>query len=280
MVRIAAIGDNDVDCYLSTGQMYPGGNCLNVAVMAQRLGADAAYIGAVSDDAAGRLIQEVLAHEKVSSEHLRIEEGMTAYCVIDHKDSDRIFVTYDLGVSHFTPSQADIDYLEQFDAAHIGHTSGLDEYVSEFANKTKISYDFSTRATDALIAKMAPFIWLATVSAGDLDEAETKDIMDKIQHHGAEWVMATRGSEGAWLRHGDKTWSVKPVQVEAVDTLGAGDTMITRVLIGLLKGEDPQFTLTEAAFAAAQTCAYYGAIGHGKVIDIPVSLADIKPVIA
>ena len=276
MVRIAAIGDNDVDCYLSTGQMYPGGNCLNVAVMAQRLGADAAYIGAVSNDAAGRLIQEVLAQEKVSSERLRIEEGMTAYCVIDHKDSDRIFVTYDLGVSHFTPSHADIEYLAQFDAAHIGHTSGLDQYVPEFAGKTKISYDFSTRATDTLIEKMAPFIWLATVSAGDLNEDQAKELMDKIQSHGAKWIMATRGSEGALLRHGDTIWQVKPVEVKAVDTLGAGDTMITRLLIGLLTGEDPQLTLKEAAFAAAQTCTYYGAIGHGTPIDIPVSLTDIQ----
>lgn len=280
MVRIAAIGDNDVDCYLSTGQMYPGGNCLNVAVLARRLGAETAYIGAVADDPAGRLMQEVLKYENVLSDRLHIVEGMTAYCIIEHKDSDRIFVTNDLGVSHFTPSEADVNYLENFDSAHVGHTSGLDKYVPLFAEKTLISYDFSTCATDALIEKMSPFLWFATVSAGDLAEDEALRMMNKIKQHGAKWVMATRGSHGALLCHGEKLWQVKPVQVDAVDTLGAGDTMIARVLIGLLKNEDPQLALTAAAFSAAQTCTYFGAIGHGKPIDLSVSLDDIKLAIA
>lgn len=272
MVRIAAIGDNDVDCYLSTGQMYPGGNCLNVAVMAARLGAQAAYIGAVGKDAAGALMQETLKLENVSTERLRIEDGKTAYCIIDHKNADRIFVSYDLGVSHFTPSQQDIDYLAGFEAAHIGHTSGLDQWVPQFAEKTRISYDFSTRATDELIAKMSPHIWLATISAGDMPEEEAALVIEKIQQAGAHWVMATRGSEGAVLHQGTQKWTTKPVKVETVDTLGAGDTMITRVLIGLLRGESPQLAMDEAAKAAAQTCTYYGAVGHGKAIDVPDAL--------
>ena len=39
MVKIAAMGDNVVDCYPARNQMYPGGNCLNVAVQARRFGA-------------------------------------------------------------------------------------------------------------------------------------------------------------------------------------------------------------------------------------------------
>ncbi|WOC15272.1 PfkB family carbohydrate kinase [Pseudochrobactrum sp. MP213Fo] len=276
MVRIAAIGDNDVDCYLSTGQMYPGGNCFNVAIMASRLGAEAAYIGAVGRDAAGALMRDTLVLENVSIERLRIEDGKTAYCIIDHKDSDRIFVSYDLGVSHFTPSEQDIAWLSRFDAAHIGHTSGLDQWMPEFAKKTRISYDFSTRATDELIAAMSPHIWLATVSAGDLQETEAQALINKIQNAGADWVLATRGSQGAVLCHGTQRWEAQPVKVETVDTLGAGDTMITRVLIGLLQGEDPQSAMENAAKAAAETCTYYGAVGHGSKIDVPDALPILE----
>ena len=56
MLRIAAFGDNVVDCYLSMGQMYPGGNCLNVSIFLSRFGAQSAYIGAVGKDKAGEVI--------------------------------------------------------------------------------------------------------------------------------------------------------------------------------------------------------------------------------
>ncbi|KAB2865536.1 MAG: hypothetical protein F9K43_16945 [Bauldia sp.] len=65
MVRIAAFGDNDVDCYLSDGRMYPGGNCFNLSVFARRYGAGTAFVGAVAEDAAGRLMRATLAAEGV-----------------------------------------------------------------------------------------------------------------------------------------------------------------------------------------------------------------------
>ena len=39
MVRIVAVGDNVVDCYMAQGRMFPGGNCLNVSVFARLFGA-------------------------------------------------------------------------------------------------------------------------------------------------------------------------------------------------------------------------------------------------
>ena len=54
--RIATVGDNVVDCYPDLGVMYPGGNTVNVAVHARRLGARAAYLGALGTDTAGRVL--------------------------------------------------------------------------------------------------------------------------------------------------------------------------------------------------------------------------------
>ncbi len=51
-MRLVAVGDNVVDCYPRLGLMFPGGNALGVAVHGRRSGAQAAYVGAVGDDAA------------------------------------------------------------------------------------------------------------------------------------------------------------------------------------------------------------------------------------
>jgi hypothetical protein len=77
MVKIAAVGDNVVDCYVSRGLMYPGGNCLNVSVFASRFGASSAYIGAIGADPAGRLIATALNEEGIDTSRLRVVAGPT-----------------------------------------------------------------------------------------------------------------------------------------------------------------------------------------------------------
>ena len=50
-MRIVGVGDNVLDRYIDQGLMYPGGNAVNVPVLALRFGAEAAaYVGAVGDD--------------------------------------------------------------------------------------------------------------------------------------------------------------------------------------------------------------------------------------
>jgi fructoselysine 6-kinase len=90
---------------------------------------------------------------------------------------------------------------------------------------------------------------------------------------GAAWSLVTRANEGALLV-GEAGIHETPVQpVDAVDTLGAGDTFIAYVLVGLLGQKHPHSILTMAAKAAADTCLVRGAFGHG--IPMAVNLSDM-----
>ena len=62
MIRLLTVGDNVVDCYPDLGTMFPGGNTVNVAVHAQRNGAEAAYLGALGTDAVSTCSCQVLNH--------------------------------------------------------------------------------------------------------------------------------------------------------------------------------------------------------------------------
>ena len=117
MIKIAAMGDNVVDCYISKGTMFPGGNCLNVSVFIRRFGGHSAYIGATGQDAAGKMIETALLNEGVDLTRLRMLDGPTAYCIIGHRDADRVFVRADLGVSMFSPVDDDIAFLKLLRAA-------------------------------------------------------------------------------------------------------------------------------------------------------------------
>jgi fructoselysine 6-kinase len=253
--------------------MYPGGNCLNVAVHARRAGAQTGFVGAVADDAAGRLMRAALRAEGVDTARLRVVPGLTAYCVIGHQGAERLFLAHDLGVSRFAPDAGDLDHAAGFDAAHVGQSSGLDAHLPAIAARTRLSYDFSTRREAEHRAAIVPLCWLAAFSLGDLDE----DAADRIiaSAAGAVWVLATRGSAGATLRGPGGRFDVAAARVAAVDTLGAGDTFIAHTLTGLLAGRDPARVLAAAAAAAAVTCGYHGAIGHGVPIDLPVPLPAV-----
>jgi fructoselysine 6-kinase len=260
--------------------MYPGGNCYNVAVYARRFDTHSAYVGAMADDAAGRLMRGALEQEGVEISRLRTVDGLTAYCIIDHHDGDRVFLSNDFGVSHFTPDAQDIEYLRGFDAAHVSGTCGMDAWLKPFASSTALSYDFSVKRDAEHIRHVAPLCWLASLSAGDLDREQAAELAAMVKAAGARWVLVTRGSAGAILLGDEGLTEVSARPVEAIDTLGAGDTFITRTLVGLLRQETPAQILAAAADAAAQTCTYFGAVGHGMPIDLPVPADRLHPALS
>jgi fructoselysine 6-kinase len=279
MVKIAAMGDNVVDCYVARGEMFPGGNCLNLSVYVRRFGGLAAYVGAIGKDRAGDVILQALFAEGVDVSRLRQVDGPTAYCAIGHRGAERVFRSWDPGVSMFVPAAEDFDYLEAFDAVHIGQSSGLDAYVPEAARRTPLSYDFSTRRDPDHRRSIAPHCFLASISAGDLIEANAQSLSADLLGAGARWVLATRGSLGAVLTGPEGRFDVIAEPVEPVDTLGAGDTFIARTLFGLLNGENPQDVIRAAAHAAARTCLDFGSIGYGAEIDLSGYAECGRPVV-
>lgn len=268
-IRIAGMGDNVVDCYTAAGLMFPGGNTLNVSVFAARAGAESAYFGQVADDRAGVHIARSLEAEGVDCTWLRFAPGDTAHCLIGHdEDGDRVFISFDLGVSRFVPTGDDLAALRTFDTVHVGATSGLDDHVAALAEVTRLSYDFSTHREPQHIASIGSLCHLAIHSGGDLDDDDFEDLIRRSEDSGASWSLITRGTRGAVLSHQGTRWAGMALDAgPTIDTLGAGDSFAARVLVGILRSEDPQALLTAAAKTAAETCARLGAFGHGVPID-------------
>ncbi|TWA26320.1 fructoselysine 6-kinase [Sinorhizobium medicae] len=278
-VRILAFGDNVVDCYRGENLMFPGGNCVNHAVFARRAGAETAYAGAVCDDDAGRLIRDALIKEGVDVASLRIEPGRTAYCVIETQDGDRVFVGANLSVSIIAPSQADLARLPDFDAIHTGRSSHVDAWLPRFAEATKVSYDLATVHDAEHITRVAPHCFLIAFSGGGASREEAVALAQNARVAGARWSLVTRGIEGALLAGEGGVFEAPATPVEAIDTLGAGDTHIANVLVGLLNNRHPETVLKEAAEAAAKTCLTRGAFGHAATMSVDLSnMMDLEEI--
>ena len=82
-MKLLGLGDNVMDAYLFRGELYPGGNAANVAVLAKRAGAEkSGYIGVLATDAAGEHFRTVLQAENVDISRLRRGVGRTAWTTL------------------------------------------------------------------------------------------------------------------------------------------------------------------------------------------------------
>jgi fructoselysine 6-kinase len=63
---------------------------------------------------------------------------------------------------------------------------------------------------------------------------------------------------------------VQAISAKVVDTLGAGDSFIARGIVGLLRGEVPEVLFRVAAYEAARTCGFFGAVGYGTPSTLPL----------
>ena len=78
--------------------------------------------------------------------------------------------------------------------------------------------------------------------------------------HELDAVIVTRGGRGAVVVHGDGIFDVTPpVEVEVVDTVGAGDAFSAVFILGLANGWPTDLTLERAIEFAAAVCTVPGA---------------------
>ncbi len=92
-------------------------------------------------------------------------------------------------------------------------------------------------------------------------DAQPESVRAKLfQRFGTGSLCITLGAEGALLYH-DGGWveqAAFPTQV--ADTVGAGDSFLARLLVGLLHGQSPAKAMQQAARLAAFVASQHGAI--------------------
>lgn len=264
-MRIAAIGDNVIDRYVSHGVGFVGGNCVNVAVFAARAGARSTYVGQVGADPAGEQVRQALADEKVDVQRVHVRTGSTAWCDIEHSCGDRVFVDSDKGVRFFAPDANDLALLADRDLIHTSYCSGMEEYVETFARIAPVSFDFSTRLEEDYLARVAPHLTVAEFSGGHLDDDERERLFERMAGYGVRTILVTRGAHGVELVHDGERYALPALDIDVVDTLGAGDAFIGTFLVGL-SSKEPHGALEDATAVACHTCEKFG--GFGKALPL------------
>jgi len=252
-----------------------GGGPANTVKALSNLGISVAFIGGISSDNYGKLIDEELTSYGVELSLVNRSDLPTALAVVEYGESGSANYTFSLentatfGFGSWLPKG-------EPEVLHIGTLATIVEpgarelwnWASEFS--APILFDPNVRPSvlsDRGKYRRAFERWAKLASIIKLSEEDLKWLgysTDELINLGAELVVLTRGERGLSGITPGKRVDVPGVEVEVVDTIGAGDTVGAVIVEGMLSGEELigdrlQFVLSRAAKAAAITCTRPGA---------------------
>jgi sugar/nucleoside kinase (ribokinase family) len=205
----------------------PGGQAANVAAWAAALGAESRFVGRVGNDAAGALVLGALGERGV--EHRGPVAGRTGVVVSIAAAGDRTMASVRGTAPELSPQDLEAEWFD-CDVLHVSGYSLLREPIASAVDAgagharsfgARVSADVSTwtLVDDAFrdrLAALAPDLVFATERERDaVGELDTR------------WVLK-RGARGLTVDGEDHA----AVDVEVVDTTGAGDALAAGFLVG------------------------------------------------
>lgn len=260
-IRIAAVGDNCIDVYDKTGEAFPGGNPVNVAVYVKRMNGNSSYTGVVGTDDYGKFMIEAIKAKGVDTSHIRIFNGKTAVTHVELKDGDRILGDYEEGVmADFKLRDEDIDFLCSHDLVVTGIWGMIESELHKIKGRgVPVAFDFADKIDHEITHKALPFVDYAFFSCDSKSNDELHEFMKWVKSIGPSIVVVTRGENGSIAYDGNNFTEYGIIKCEVVDSMGAGDSYIAGFLLGLLQGKSIAECMKKGAQSSAETIGYYGA---------------------
>jgi sugar/nucleoside kinase (ribokinase family) len=289
--RVAVIGDIMLDVVVRPdGPLAPtsdtpssirvsrGGSGANVALALRTSGHQVHYIGAVGDDPARHIFQMAMNAAGIALQLRVVEQPTGTVVALVADDGQRMMLT-DRGANAFLDEASVDEFLKQpYDHLHVSGYLLLDSATRHVAEHALLKAQHVGSSTSIDVCSVAPlrevtpevFLGAATSASkifANEEEAlaltsaatagEALESLSSLFHE----VMITLGPRGALASWGDKRYSVDALDVEVVDTTGAGDAATGAYLGARLYGDSPDRSLQLAMEAAATVIGGLGALG-------------------
>ena len=258
--------------------MACGGSAANTIIALAQMGAKTHFDCRVSNDLTGQVFARDLHDSGVNSnlDFKPLPNGHTGKCLVFvTPDADRTMNTF-LGVSgELDVSDVDREAIMRSEYVYIeGYLASADNTrdaaveVRRVAEKHGIKTSLTLSDTNmvklfrdslqAMIGERVDLLFANEEEAMELAATDNLEdaveLFKKISHSFA----ITRGKEGALLFDGLGLIEVAPKQVDAIDTLGAGDMFAGAFLYGLTRGMSFHQAGELAAAASAQIVTQFG----------------------
>ncbi|MCO8125378.1 adenosine kinase [Stieleria sp. TO1_6] len=253
-----------------------GGSAANTIVAIAELGGSAGYIGKVGNDAIGEFFLKDMRDLGVSIQVDPSDLPTGTCAVLITEDAQRTMLTNLAASTTLDPADIDEDKIAASQYVYIegylltGESTKAAAYRAiELAQKHNVKIAF-TASDPFLVNMIRDEIWDLITGPVDLffcNEEEAKSLTGesdplvcavKIHEH-CENVALTLGDKGSIVMHGGESFPIEGVQVDAIDSTGAGDMYAGALLYGITNGMDWRTAGHLASHAAGRVVAQLGA---------------------
>jgi ribokinase len=273
--RVIVVGSVNIDLVVTTNRLpapgetvtggrfarHHGGKGGNQAVAAARLGGRVAFIGAVGDDPFGAEARAALTAEGIDVGGLADLPGAStgvALILVDGDGENLISVASGanaaLTVDHVTTALARHGVADM-DVVLVGHEIPTDVAAAALiagraAGATTILNPAPARGLGRPTLELADVL---TPNGGELEVLKEVGVPDRCAS------LVSLGADGARLEVGGRITSIRAPVVEAIDTVGAGDTLNGALAVGLAEHRDLSDAAQRAVAAASLAVRRAGA---------------------
>ena len=260
--RIAVVGSINADLVVQMPKLpgrgetvssaepawFPGGKGANQAVAAARMGGNVSMFGAVGADEPGQMCLSALKQSGVNVDAVVTVSSptSTALVMVEHSGENQIVVAD--GANQYA----------SFDAAQI---SAADAVLVQFEIPESVIVEVGKAAKGIFCVNAAPVRELST------ELASLIDVLIVNEHEFAQLgepksglVIVTAGAnEVVAFQNGEVVAKSQPPKVEALDTVGAGDTFVGAFVVAYASGKTIPDALDLACAASALSTLKLGA---------------------
>ncbi len=284
--RIPAIFGEVLFDIFPDGNQVLGGAPFNVAWHLQGFGAQPLMISAVGDDELGRDIHDRMRSWGMNTSGIQVDKKHpTGVVRVSMNQGDPSYEVVRDSAWDFIQAGPALDAIKSQQVSILYHGS-----LAARSNTSSQTLTSTRKTTDAPVfidINLRPPYWhrdlinnlLSGASWIKLNQSElellsnntsdpSRSGINLLNEHGAEWVITTKGAEGAEITSGlFGTLRKEPPPVKGlVDTVGAGDAFSAVVICGLAYRWHPALILERAVEFAADICRIQGATTNNKEI--------------
>ncbi len=282
----------------SPARFTPGGKGANQAVAAARLGAGVRMAGCVGDDDFGRRLLAALGEENIAADDVRTVPGVpTGLAMISVDPAGENIIKVEPGANHevgagevaaAASSPGDVLVI----CAEIPVPAIRAALARARGARCILNLAPAPQSPDEAAGIVADGVdWLVVneIEAGAVLGRKVEGLQDAAEaaagllSTGARHAVVTAGAHGAALAPGadpqGAPLTVEAFPVEAVDTVGAGDTFVGALAVALAAGVPPAEAVRAAAAAGATAATRPGAqAGMPRPADIRAATGLTWPV--
>jgi ribokinase len=279
----------------SVARFTPGGKGANQAVAAARLGAAVRMAGCVGDDDFGRRLLAALRAEGIATEDVRTAPRVpTGLAMISVDPAGENLITVAPGANHEVGAgevaaaasrPGDVLVI----SAEIPLPAIREALVRARGPRCILNLAPAPPEAAAIVADGVDWLVVNEIEAGAVLGRKVEGRQDAAEAAagllavGARHAVVTAGAHGAALAPGTgpqgAPLTIEAFRVEAVDTVGAGDTFVGALAVALAAGVPPAEAVRAAAAAGATAATRHGAqAGMPRLADIRAATGLTWPV--